>query len=307
VNQAGELALGTRGSELALVQARMVASAINEASPNCAVRMVVIKTLGDEHSSLPAADLHAGRKGMFTREIERALLDSRIDAAVHSAKDLPSEMDPELTIAAVLPRAEIEDVIVTKSDVELATLPANVTIATGSVRRRFQLGAIRSDIEIADLRGNVPTRLRKLAESDWAGIVLARAGLSRLGFPIGRFDFEGALLVSTPLSIDQFVPAGGQGVIAIQTRAEDSGTHAVISAIDHRETHLCLLAEREFLRLLQADCNSPVGVHASITNEMMSMTAQLFEPVLRQMTATRDLSTGVSVEIATELFAKLNG
>lgn len=300
---AGKIVLGTRGSELALAQTRLVREAIAKISPEIVIEVVVIKTSGDERSTVPINDLHAGRKGMFTREIERALLRGQIDAAVHSAKDLPSEMDSELMIAAVLPRANVEDVLIAKTAKTFDALPLHATIGTGSVRRNYQLREARDDLRIEDLRGNVPTRLRKLTDSDWAGIVLARAGLDRLGFATAAsLPFN-----VIPLPLTQFVPAGGQGVIALQIRGNDSRTFASLGAVDDRETNLCLAAEREFLRLLQVDCNAPVGVHASIRDESMTMTAQLFEPHYRTACATHDVAAGAPLALAAELFARTNG
>ena len=300
------LALGTRGSDLAIVQSRLVAEAIAKHSPGLQLETVVIKTSGDEHARVQIEDLRAGRKGMFTQEIESALVAARIDAAVHSAKDLPSEMIDELLIAAVLPRAETGDVLVAKNNETFDTLPRGAVVATGSVRRTAQIAAVRDDIKIIDLRGNVPTRLRKLAKSDWAGIVLAGAGLERLGFTRGEFQFEGAALRSSPLPMRQFVPAGGQGVIAIQTCTDNLRVRALLADIDDKPTHLCLLAEREFLRLLQADCNSAVGVHASIRDETMTMTAQIFSPRTRAMTISRPLGVQTHLELSRELFAQIH-
>ncbi len=161
-------------------------------------------------------DPRAGRKGLFTGEIERALLSREIDVAVHSAKDLPSEATPGLEICAALPRAAVEDVLVMKAGADLATLSAGSTVATGSVRRQHQLRWLRPDLNIHDLRGNVPTRLRKLIANSWDAIILARAGLERLGFDCSRgtISFEGQVLQIFRLPTDQFTPAGGQGIVA---------------------------------------------------------------------------------------------
>ena len=301
-----KLALGTRGSDLAIAQSRLVADAIAKYSPEVQLETVVIKTSGDEQPRVQIEDFRAGRKGMFTQEIESALVEGRIDAAVHSAKDLPSEMKDELVIAAVLSRAESGDVLVAKNNESFDALPRSAVVATGSVRRTAQIAAVRDDIWIVNLQGNVPTRLRKLGKNDWAGIVLAEAGLARLGFARGKFEFEGTLLWSSPLSMEQFVPAGGQGVIAIQTRTDNLRVRALLADIDDKPTHLCLLGEREFLRLLQADCNSAVGVHASIRDETMTMTAQIFSPQARALTISRPFGVETHLEIARELFAQIH-
>jgi len=261
--------LGSRGSDLALAQAGLVEQALRVAWPELEVVIKIIRTSGDERAKAEAiVDRKAGRKGLFTREIENALLVRQIDLAVHSAKDLPSERLDDLEVRATLPRANTEDILVTRSGGGLTTLPAGGVVATGSVRRQRQLGWKRPDLQIADLRGNVPTRLRKLRENEnWSGIILARAGLERLGLAV-----EGEILAP-----DDFVPAGGQGVIALQVRRGDERPQQLIDAVNHPATLLCLRAEREFLRLLDGDCDSPVGVQAKIENGELQMRAQVFE------------------------------
>src|SRR6185437_11258797 len=172
-----KIILGTRGSELARAQARLVEKAIQAARPDTGIETRIIVTQGDKARLLEG---QAGRKGLFTAEIERALLAQDIDIAVHSAKDLPSEMNPDAEIAAVLPRAQADDVAISKYSSGFASLPHGAIVATGSVRRKRQLLWKRADLKVVDLRGNVPTRLRKLLENNWDAIVLARAGLERL-------------------------------------------------------------------------------------------------------------------------------
>ncbi len=257
-----KLVLGTRGSELALVQARM---AEVELRKTCGidVRIDIIRTSGDE------ASRGSGRKGIFTAELERALVDHRIDVAVHSAKDLPSETNHALAVAAVLPRGVVEDLLIMKRP----SISSFGSIATGSVRRQRQARWLKKPREIVDLRGNVPTRLRKFAGSNWDAIILARAGLERLGFSAPEFVFEDQKFFAEVLPVEQFVPAGGQGIIALQTRSEDG---AIVSAVDHYQTHLCLRAEREFLRLLEGNCELPVGAHARFSEGEMELLAQRF-------------------------------
>jgi hydroxymethylbilane synthase len=268
------IVLGTRGSELARAQTLLVEKAIRQAHPGMAIETTVVVTQGDKARAL---DPRAGRKGLFTAEIERALLAGDVNIAVHSAKDLPSETSPELEIAAVLARAAMEDVLVSKHPGGLASLPRGATVATGSVRRQHQLLWKRADLRIVDLRGNVPTRLRKLAGNEWDAIVLARAGLERLDIALNdEISFEGRRFFLDILSHEIFLPAGGQGIIAVQVRTDDQSTKAVVDLINHGETLLCLQAEREFLRGLQGDCNCPVGVIAKIENGKMKMRAQVF-------------------------------
>ena len=262
---AQEIVLGTRGSELALAQTRMVKEALARTRPSLKIVTEIVRSGGDY-------DLTAGRKGIFTAELERALMEKRIDVAVHSAKDLPSEIEGGLTITAVLPRGAVEDLLLRKS---LAPIPVT-TIATGSVRRQRQARWTNPAARVVALRGNVPTRLRKFIESDWDAIILARAGLERLGFMPPEFEFQGPKFFAEILPQENFVSAGGQGVIALQTRAADFVTCEIVSSIDDKQTHLCLRAEREFLRLLQGDCDLPVGVHARFMNGDLELRAQLF-------------------------------
>jgi hydroxymethylbilane synthase len=303
------LVIGTRGSALARAQTEMVEHALRAAWSDLAIEIKIIMTSGDEtaRGTAEPADRRAGRKGMFTAEIERALLAEEIDVAVHSAKDLPSEKTPGLEIAAVLARAPVEDVLIMKMPGDFVSLRAGALVATSSVRRGYQLKAKRPDLRIADLRGNVPTRLRKLVENDWDALVLARAGLERLGFePTERtIQFEGTKLFTE--SLPDFVPAGGQGVIALQARSEDEKTKGLVERMNHAETLLCLRAEREFLRLLHGDCDSPVGVLATIEASAMTLRAELFEPesrIRRNGSVTGNLEQPES--LAAELFEQVN-
>jgi hydroxymethylbilane synthase len=268
VGAPGRIILGSRGSDLALAQARLVEQALRAAWPDLEVTTEIIRTSGDEGPRTDAvADRQAGRKGMFTREIERQLVVRRIDLAVHSAKDLPSERSEDLEICAALPRGRTGDVLITKKSLGLTSLPPGATIATGSVRRQHQLRWKRPDLTVVDLQGNVPTRLRKLRENEnWSGIILARAGLERLGLEVKMES----------LSEDDFVPAGGQGVIALQIRRDDERLLRLARVISHQPTLLCLRAEREFLRLLEGDCDSPVGVRATMMGEKLRLQAQVF-------------------------------
>ncbi|HKS04092.1 MAG TPA: hydroxymethylbilane synthase [Chthoniobacterales bacterium] len=267
--------LGSRGSDLALAQAQMAECALRKKWA-IEVQIKIIRTKGDEATSRTGAfnlaTINAGRKGIFTGELERALVEKRIDVAVHSAKDIPSEMDGALIIAAVLPRAGVEDLLLRKGD---ASTPIT-TIATGSVRRQRQTRAMNAEAQIVPLRGNVPTRLRKFVESDWDAIILARAGLERLGFSPPEFEFDGHRIFAEVLPTENFLPAGGQGIIALQTREADFPVRQIVSSIDDRDTHLCLRAEREFLRLLQGDCDLPVGVQARLVKGQLELRAQVF-------------------------------
>ena len=295
---AEKIVLGTRGSELARAQAHLVEKAIQTARPDLKIETKIIVTKGDKGGATfqaadnegqqganspqdesAVADLRHGRKGLFTAEIERALVAEDVDVAVHSAKDLPSEMSPGAEIAAVLPRAPTDDVLVSRHRGGLAALQERATIATGSVRRRHQLLWKWPNLEIVDLRGNVPTRLRRLAEYDWDAIVLARAGLERLGLSPtqGEINFEDRKFFLEVLPREIYLSAGGQGIIAMQIRAGDERVRAIVDLVNDRETLLCLRAEREFLRLLHGDCNSPVGVLATVKDGAMKLRGQLFD------------------------------
>lgn len=293
-----KIVLGTRGSELALQQAKLVAQALEAQSPELKIETKIVQTKGDQTKIV---DPRAGWKGLFTAEIERALLSGDIDLAVHSAKDLPSEMDPGARIGAVLPRAPTNDTLISKRPGGLAGLSQKATVATSSLRRKSQLLWQRPYLSVVDLRGNVPTRLRKLAENDWDAIVLARAGLERLGL-----SMESLFADFLPQEI--FLPAGGQGIIAIQIRADDARVQAIVDPVNDRETELCLRAEREFLRLLNVDCNAPVGVLASVDGGVMKMRAQFFKdglaaPREAEVEGARDQGEALAVQLADRLRA----
>jgi hydroxymethylbilane synthase len=292
----------------------MVEQALRAAHPELEIAVEIIRTTGDERAGVSPeiTDRHAGRKGMFTAEIERALLERRIDVAVHSAKDLPSDTTPELHVCAALPRAAVDDVLIAKEAGGLEQLPSGATIATGSVRRGHQLSSVRPDLKLVDLRGNVPTRLRKLLQNPFDGIVLARAGLERLGFDCtnGTLRFEEHTLRVVMLPHDRFVPAGGQGIVALEIRADDSNARSLLTNINHADALHCLRAEREFLRLLQGDCGTPVGVLAQIDGAEMTIHAQIFTDTA---TPARSRSLRASLDqqqpeaIAAALFGQIYG
>jgi hydroxymethylbilane synthase len=298
------IVLGSRGSELARTQTAMVEAGLHQAWPDLEITTRIISTRGDVRAA-EALDPRAGRKGLFTGEIEQALATREIDIAVHSAKDLPSVMTAGLMIGGVLPRAPVEDVLITKPNATSGS-----AIGTGSVRRQCQLRWKYREVEVVDLRGNVPTRLRKFLESDWRGIVLARAGLERLGFDVaqGSFLFNGSALHAEVLNSTDFLSAGGQGIIALQVRSDDAATQALVEPVNHSETLLCLEAEREFLRLLDGDCGSPVGVLARIAGSAMTISAQLFEPPRVEPRSARVEGEAASpAKLARQLWAAING
>jgi hydroxymethylbilane synthase len=304
-----KLVLGTRGSDLALRQTGLVVDALQKRWAGLNFEIKIITTRGDDEKTA-IADIRAGRKGLFTGAIERELASEKIDLAVHSAKDLPSALAPKTEIAGVLPRGGADDVLVATTACDLSSLPRDAIVATGSVRRKHQLRWKRPDFEIVDLRGNVPTRLRKLATDQWHAIVAAEAGLQRLGMNLNgdATEFEGAEFFMTRLPREVFVPAGGQGIIAIQIRSDDEQLREMVAAINDFNTRLSLRAEREFLRLLHADCNQPVGVFADIDGTMMTLRAQIFD--LGATTPREAIVGGASEDaekLAAKLFEKING
>jgi hydroxymethylbilane synthase len=298
-----KIVVGTRGSQLAVIQTEQVLQALEARWSHLECEVKIIKTRGDDKKTA-IQDIRAGRKGLFTGAIERELLKNKIDLAVHSAKDLPSNLAPNTEIAAVLPRSSVADVLISTTPCDLSSLPSGGIVATGSVRRQHQLRWKRPDLEIVDLRGNVPTRLRKLATDQWHAIILASAGLKRLGLDPDDtlINFEGNELWAGFLPHDIFVPAGGQGVIALQIRSDNEQLRDLVGAINHFDTRLALRAEREFLRLLQADCNQPVGVLATIDGGAMTIRAQIFD---LGATAPRESLIGGASEDAEELAAQL--
>jgi len=306
-----KIVIGTRGSELARRQTSVVAGGLQTRWADLTIETKVIQTRGDQRkTNWGIVDVRAGRKGLFTGEIERALTTGEIDLAVHSAKDLPSALTPGTEIAAALPRAPVDDVLVATSPCDLHSLAADGIVATGSVRRKHQLRWKRPDLEIVDLRGNVPTRLRKLAKDEWHAIILARAGLERLGFLPSerRIDFEGSEFSTSILPTEIFLPAGGQGVIAIQARSDDERLKEIVEPMNDFDTRLCLRAEREFLRLLHADCNQPVGVLAFVEGTVMKIRAQVFD--IGATTPREGFVEGPSEDaerLAAQLLGQING
>ncbi len=262
--------IGTRDSALALAQTHLVAGAIRAAFPEMAVEIREITTVGDQRLDLSLSEA-AGKldKGLFTKELEEALLDGRIDAAVHSLKDLPTQLPAGLSLAAVLPRACVDDWLISKIDGGFAALPAGAVIATSSVRRQLQLQSCRPDLQFVEIRGNVATRLRKLSENtDWSATVLAAAGLERLG--LVSEGLIGDLHVSN-LTPEFTFPAVGQGAIGIEVREDHSSHAAVLEAINHRATWEAVSLERALLRALGGGCQMPLGVYSGLVNGRWTM------------------------------------
>lgn len=250
--------VATRGSRLALVQAHQVADRL--AAGGARVEVVPMRTEGDRLAEARLAAV--GGKGLFVREIEEALLRGEVDVAVHSLKDLPAEQPAGLCLAAFPERADARDVLVTRRPVRFAELPAGAAVGTSSPRRRALALSLRPDLSVEPIRGNVDTRLRKLEGGDWDGILLAAAGLSRLGITPRHAE---------PLAVEVFVPAIGQGVLAVEGRADDAPTLAALRALDHEPTRVCALAERAFLQRLGASCVTPMAAHARLADGRLVM------------------------------------
>lgn len=255
------LRLGTRGSRLALWQADYVARELSRRVPGLPVEIVTIKTKGDKILDVPLAKI--GDKGLFTREIENELLAGNIDMAVHSMKDLPSVMEEGLCLGAVLPRENPRDVLIAARNYTLQTLPSGAVIGTSSLRRIAQLKALRPDLEVVNMRGNVETRIRKMQEQGLDGIILAYAGVKRLGFDH---------FISEIIETDKIMPAVGQGAVAIEIRADDIRTSKLLRQINDENCCLETTAERAFLAELGGGCQVPVACLARVVEKRLTMT-----------------------------------
>lgn len=246
------LTLGTRGSPLALAQTALVADGLRAAHPDLAegdaVRVMPIRTSGDLHQDQALADI--GGKGLFTRELDIALAEGRIDAAVHSMKDVPTVLPPGISIAAVLPRADVRDAFIGRAVRRLDDLPAGSLVGTASLRRQAQVLHRRPDLRVGILRGNVQTRLRKLADREVDATLLAVAGLDRLG----RRDIAGSIL-----DPEEVLPAVAQGAIGIACRIDDRATRDKVLALDDLAAHAEIICERAFLAVLDGSCRTPIA------------------------------------------------
>jgi hydroxymethylbilane synthase len=263
------LRIGTRGSPLALAQAHMVREALAAAHSRdpAGIEIVTIRTSGDRIQDRPLAE--SGGKGLFTKEIEEALLSGDIDLAVHSAKDLTTLLPAGLTIAACLRREDARDAFISRKANSLATLAKGATLGTASLRREAQVRRLRPDLNIVPLRGNVETRLRKLDEGAMDATILALAGLKRL---------QRADAVTAILEPRDFLPAAGQGAIAIEVRETDDVTREALAGINHPTTLTALACERAFLAVLDGSCRTPIGGHAVVENDRLQFRGMIIRP-----------------------------
>ncbi|MBK8943939.1 MAG: hydroxymethylbilane synthase [Ignavibacteriae bacterium] len=249
-----KLILGSRGSELALWQANFVKKELEKKNENLEVEIKIINTKGDK--ILDVALSKIGDKGLFTKELEIKLLNNEIDIAVHSLKDLQTDIPKGLKLACVTKRHDVEDVLISKKKKEtIFSLKENATVATGSLRRRSQLKHLRPDINIVELRGNVPTRINKLLESNWDAIILARAGVERLKLQKH---------ISSIIPIDQILPAVGQGALGIEINEKNKFAEKIVKSIHDENTYCAVIAERSLLKKLEGGCQVPIGAYAEV-------------------------------------------
>jgi hydroxymethylbilane synthase len=254
------LRIGTRGSALAVQQTQIVVNALHAAWPGLNVDVIHIRTTGDRIQDVPLAQI--GDKGLFVKEIEEALLDSRIDWAVHSVKDLPSELPNGLSVGMLAARSDPRDALVARPGLHLATLPQNAVIGTSSLRRRAQLLHWRPDLTIVPVRGNVDTRLRRLETDGLDGIVVAAAGLMRMGW-------EGRISDIIPPEIS--LPAVGQGALGVEMRSDDEEAHSLFQPLTGADTQAAVTAERMFLGRLQGGCQVPIAAWATVDKSQLCL------------------------------------
>lgn len=267
------LIAGTRGSRLALRQTELALESLRSAQPETTFDVRTIRTAGDRTK---ASLSEIGGRGVFVIELERALLSGEIDIAVHSLKDLPTEETPGLAIAAVLPREDPRDVLVSRWDSKLDGLPRRAVVGTGSPRRAAQLIALRPDVRIADIRGNVDTRIRRVQAHEYDAVVLAAAGLARLGW------LDRASQIFEP---NEMLPAPGQGALAVQVRADDADTLAVVLSADHPDTRTAVTAERAFERRLGGGCHAAIAALAHVAGERIRLRGLIADPAGEELIA----------------------
>jgi hydroxymethylbilane synthase len=308
-----QLIIGSRGSKLALWQSEWVRARLEELEPAVSVRIEVFKTSGDVRRDVPLSVI--GGQGAFTKELEHALLERRIDIAVHSLKDLPTINPEALSITAVPPREDVRDALVLGAEANassnapdaasgdasgtasLAMLPEAAIVGTSSLRRIAQLKHLRPDVQVKDLRGNVDTRLRKLDAGEYDAIILASAGLRRLGLDAR---------ISAPIEVAEMMPAVSQGALGVQTRADAEETNALIARLDHAPTRAACAAERALLRHLGGGCQVPIAAYAVVKGERLVLSGLVASPsgetVLRD---TIEGETARAAELGASLAARL--
>ena len=293
----GTITIGTRGSQLALWQANWVKEAVNRNHPDLTVELVIIKTKGDKILDVPLAKV--GGKGLFVKEIEEALLDGRIDLAVHSMKDMPADIPVGLCIGAIPEREEPRDVLITRSGLPLERLDKGARIGTSSLRRSAQLLRVRPDISIVPLRGNLDTRLKKLESEALDAIVLAAAGVRRLGL---------ADRITQILDESILLPAVGQGALCIEIRKNDSRIAPVVADLDDLPTRQVVMGERMFLNRLEGGCQVPIAGHGHIDENGYTLTGLVCDvdgshQVKQSQTGPEAQSEQIGLQLAETLLA----
>ena len=290
------LRIGTRGSQLALTQSRWVQAALQRHHPDLTIELVTIKTTGDRFLDTPLSAI--GGKGVFVKEIEDALMACRIDCAVHSMKDVPTELAPGLVIAAIPQREDPCDILISHARGSLQDLPHGARLGTSSLRRMALVRAQRPDLDVVALRGNVDSRLRKLDAGGLDAVILAAAGLRRLG--IARTD-------AATLDPSNFVPAIGQGALAIESR--NDVTRALLAVLDHADTRVAVNAERTFLARVGGSCRTPLAAHATVKGDRLDLLALIADPggtevVRGNRSGTASSAGELGRELADELLAR---
>jgi hydroxymethylbilane synthase len=286
--------IGSRGSQLALWQANHISGLLQRRGHTASIE--IIKTTGDKITDVALSKV--GTKGMFTKEIEEALADRRIDLAVHSLKDLPTELPAGFALAAVPPREDARDVFLSVKFERIEQLPSGARVGTSSLRRQAQLHAIRRDLELIPLRGNVDTRLRKLESGDYDGIILAAAGIARLGLHTHVREY---------IPLEQMCPAAGQGALAIETRADDAGAIDALQFLDDSETRAAVECERAALNALGGGCQVPIGAFAEMAADVLHLRAVVASPdgsqIIREQRSGKDPLT-LGAEVGQALLAR---
>ncbi|MGA7563270.1 MAG: hydroxymethylbilane synthase [Desulfobaccales bacterium] len=293
-----KIRLGTRGSALALAQARWVKEQLTGRHPHCRVELVVIKTTGDTIRDVPLAQV--GGKGLFIKEIEEALLSGRVDLAVHSLKDMPAQVPAGLMLGAVPAREDHRDAFISNRYPNLKAIPAGGRIGTGSLRRQAQILHLRPDLEVVPLRGNVDTRLKKMENLGLAALILAAAGLHRLG--LGQ-AYRG-LLPET-----EMLPAVGQGALGLEVRAEDRRLNELLAFLDHPPSRVAVTGERAFLARLEGGCRVPVAALGRMNGDSLTLEALICDPegkrCLRdRASGTEDQAWSLGTELADRLLSQ---
>lgn len=293
-----KLIIGSRGSALALWQSNFIKKEIETANPDIEIEIQLIKTTGDNILDVPLSKI--GDKGLFTKELENELLFGSVDIAVHSLKDLQTDIPRGLKLAAVTKRHFVEDALIAKEPgITIDMIPQGGTVGTGSLRRKCQLKAIRPDLNVVDLRGNVPTRIKKFLQSDWDAIILARAGVERLNME---------KYISSIISVDQMLPAVGQGALGIEIKSTNKNVEKLLKSIHDADTFASVTAERTLLKELEGGCQVPIGAFAEVRSNGLFLEAMVGsldgEKVIRsRMRGSKKDPVQLGKNLASELIA----